>query len=182
MQSSNSSDALLMNIFCHPKIASWKGVQKVLGFVPTAPVFGLKARVAKRGTVGDHTEIDLAIGNCFAEAKLTEADFTDKPKSEVEKYNSFKAVFHTDALEQDNDSYRHYQVIRNVLAAFEHNKDHILLCDQRRPDLVRDYLTTITCIREVQFRRRCRVVFWQEIVQSSGKELRLFLDEKYGIC
>lgn len=30
MQSCNSSDALLMNIFCHPKISSWKGLSKLL--------------------------------------------------------------------------------------------------------------------------------------------------------
>jgi len=29
MQSSNSSDALLMNIFCHPDICRWKGVEKL---------------------------------------------------------------------------------------------------------------------------------------------------------
>ena len=48
MQSSNSSDALLMSIFCHPQLVAWKGVADLLGFVPSAPVFGLKARVQNR--------------------------------------------------------------------------------------------------------------------------------------
>ena len=78
MQSSNSSDALLMNIFCHPKLISWEGVVDVLGFKPENPTFGFKALVEKKGTDGDKTEIDMVIGNYFIEAKLTEADFTKK--------------------------------------------------------------------------------------------------------
>ena len=182
MQSSNSSDALLMNIFCHPKIATWKGVQDVLGFVVDKPVFGFKACVPKHGTDGDKTEIDLAIGNCFAEAKLTEEGFTEKLKSEVEKYEGFADVFHVSSLAQDANNYRNYQVIRNILAAVHHDKDHILFCDQRRPDLVRDYLSTVACVREVRVRERCRVIFWQEIAQNAGKSLRDFLETKYGIC
>ena len=37
MQSSNSSDGLLMSVFCHPRIASWKGVSDFLGFCLVAP-------------------------------------------------------------------------------------------------------------------------------------------------
>ena len=93
MQSSNSSDALLMNTFCHPEIDTWKGVQNILGLIPKEPVFGFKAKVLKVGTNGDDTEIDLVIGDCFAEAKLTEENFTSKAKSEVEKYEKFSSVF-----------------------------------------------------------------------------------------
>ena len=182
MQSSNSSDALLMNIFCHPKLAIWRGIHNVLGFVPNAPSFGIKARITKQGVDGDETEIDLAVGNSFAEAKLTEADFTDKPKSEVEKYDSFGVVFHKDSLEQSGDSYRNYQVIRNILAAVQHDKDHFLLCDERRPDLVRAYMQTVACVREIGIRRRCSVIFWQEIYRNAGEGLREFLECKYGFC
>ena len=49
MQSSNSSDALLMNIFCHPMLASWKGVAAVLGFQPENPVFGFQSIDRKKG-------------------------------------------------------------------------------------------------------------------------------------
>jgi len=182
MQSSNSSDALLMSVFCHPKIATWKGVQDVLGFVPNQPVFGLMARVPKRGTDGDDTEIDLAFGECFAEAKLTEVGFTDKPKTEVEKYKAFSNVFHAASLAQNDENYHNYQVIRNVLAAVHHSKDHFLFCDQRRPDLVRSYLATVACIRENSVRQRCRVLFWQEIAQNVGKSLQMFLKTKYAIC
>jgi hypothetical protein len=55
MQSSNSSDALLMNIFCHPMILSWKGVADIFGSTSVAPIFGIKALVAKEGTNGDAT-------------------------------------------------------------------------------------------------------------------------------
>lgn len=182
MQSSNSSDALLMNIFCHPRIGTWKGVQKLFGFVPRMPVYGVMARVPKAGTNGDDTEIDLAIGDSFAEAKLTEESFTAKAKSEVEKYEMFSDIFHVSSLPQDEDNYNNYQVVRNILAAVHHDKDHLLLCDQRRPDLVRDYLRTVACVRDVRIRQRCRVIFWQEIAQCVGKSLQEFLELKYGIC
>jgi hypothetical protein len=30
---------------------------------------------------------------------------------------------------------QNYQVIRNLLAAIQHGRKHILMCDERRPDL-----------------------------------------------
>lgn len=63
VQSSNSSDALLMSVFCHPKIAAWKGVRDLLRIDSFHPEFGVKPRVRKRGTEGDETEIDLAVGD-----------------------------------------------------------------------------------------------------------------------
>jgi hypothetical protein len=182
MQSSNSSDALLMNIFCHPMIASWKGVSEMLGVSPVDPVFGFKARVKKRGTDGDKTEIDMVIGECFVEAKLTEKDFEDKPTDKVEKYELLSSAFHVDCLEVRNDKYQNYQIIRNLLAAIQHNKDHVLLCDERRPDLVRRYMQTVLCLREVSNRMRCRVRFWQEIRRACGEEFAEFLEAKYGLA
>ena len=130
MQSSNSSDALLMNIFCHPDIAKWKGVQDILGFIPQIPVFGLKARVPKGGTNGDDTEIDLSICDTFAEAKLTEESFTAKAKSEVERYLDFSDIFHVSSLPQDEHNYGNYQVIHHILPAVHHNQNHLFFCDQ----------------------------------------------------
>ena len=80
----------------------------MLGFVPEAPVFGLKARVAKQGTEGDETEIDLAIGDCLVEAKLTEKDFTEKATDEVLKYTDLEQCFHTDMLPSRNDGNQNY--------------------------------------------------------------------------
>ena len=182
MQSSNSSDALLMNIFCHPMLISWKGVADVLGFKPANPAFGFKALVEKKGTNGDKTEIDMVIGNYFVEAKLTESDFTDKDVVEVNKYKKFVQHFHTNCLPIHNGCYQNYQIIRNLLAAIQHEKQHMLLCDERRPDLARRYMETVCCLRDQQIRKRCRVVFWQEVQRACGKDLGLFLQSRYGLC
>jgi hypothetical protein len=181
MQSSNSSDGLLMNIFCHPKLGSWKGVVDLFGFTPREPTFGFMPRVAKQGTEGDETEIDMAIGDCFVEAKLTEAGFTEKPVADVLMYSDLATHFHVDSLSQVNGLVRNYQIIRNLLAAIQHDRKHVLLCDARRPDLVREYFATVMCMKDIVFRERCRVVFWQDIARVSGKGLRSFLNEKYGI-
>jgi len=182
MQSSNSSDALLMSIFCHPKIASWKGVRDILSFEPVNPIFGFKALVEKEGTNGDMTEIDMAIGDHFVEAKLTEKDFTDKNVADVMKYKNLSLHFHADCLQIHNDRYQNYQIIRNLLAAIQHGKRHMLLCDERRPDLVRRYMETVCCLQNQHQRRSCRVVFWQELQRACGKDLGSFLNSRYGIC
>ncbi len=182
MQSSNSSDALLMSIFCHPMLASWKGVADVLGFDPINPAFGFKALVEKEGTNGDSTEIDMAIGNHFVEAKLTEEDFTEKDVAEVQKYKRFGLCFHVNSLPINNGRYQNYQIIRNLLAAIQHEKRHMLLCDERRSDLARRYMETVCCLRDQQQRESCRVVFWQEVQRACGKDLGSFLHSRYGIC
>ena len=43
MQSSNSSDALLMNIFCHPLIGKWAGVGKLIRANMSSITFGFPA-------------------------------------------------------------------------------------------------------------------------------------------
>lgn len=181
MQSSNSSDALLMNIFCHPKLVSWKSVHNVLDFKPTSPCFGFKALVQKQGTNGDKTEIDMEIGNYFVEAKLTESGFTSKEITEVKKYKKLNQHFHVNCLPTQNDCYHNYQIIRNLLAAIQHKKRHMLLCDERRPDLVRSYMETVCCLRDQDVRKKCRVVFWQELQRACGKDLGQFLKTRYGI-
>ncbi|MDD2276944.1 MAG: hypothetical protein PHP56_10475 [Smithellaceae bacterium] len=182
MQSSNSSDALLMNIFCHPKLATWEGVADILGFYPLKPTFGEKPKIYKEGTDGDMTEIDMSLCDTFVEAKLTEEDFTDKDISEVLKYKNFKMHFHVDYLPIHNNRYQNYQVIRNLLAAIQHKKRHILLCDERRPDLARCYMETVCCLKDPHNRKNCRVIFWQEIKRACGDDLGSFLCSRYGIC
>ena len=181
MQSSNSSDALLMSIFCHPNIADWKGVSDLLGCLVESPRFGFKALVRKDGTEGDATEIDLAVGDCLIEAKLTEKDFTEKDIADVSHYSDLTSLFHVGNLPVRNGRYQNYQVIRNLLAAIQHRKRHILLCDERRPDLVRSYFETVSCLKDVEHRKRCRVIFWQEIARAGGDDLKTYLEARYGI-
>jgi len=181
MQSSNSSDALLMSIFCHPKIDSWKGVRDLLGVSSIDPVFGDKPRVKKNGTKGDETEIDLTLEKVFVEAKLTESGFTEKEVFEVENYTELKSVFDTEALPRKSDCFANYQVIRNLLASIQLGNRHLLICDERRPDLVRSYFETVVCLRDGKHRKSCGVVFWQEISMVCGTDLKEYLAQRYGI-
>jgi hypothetical protein len=186
MQSSNSSDALLMNIFCHPQIFTWQGVRDLLE-IPLDnpeinPEFGFPAGVQLENQNEDGTEIDMSYSDLFVEAKLTESDFTHREARIVENYTNLQNVFHVEALPRIGDEYDNYQIIRNLLAAIQHGKRHILICDERRLDLMRRYFETVSCLRDVAFRCKCRVVFWQEIAARCGNDLRLFLEEKYGMC
>jgi len=170
-----------MSIFCHPKIALWKGVKDLLGVGSIVPDFGVKPRVRKLGTTGDETEIDLALDGIFVEAKLTESDFKKKEIPEVENYTDLKAVFHSEDLPRKDGFFQNYQVIRNLLASIQRGKRHLLLCDERRPDLVRAYFETVVCLRDEKHRRNCGVVFWQEIARVCGKDLSTYLAARYGI-
>jgi hypothetical protein len=171
-----------MSIFCHPSIARWEGVTKVLGNDMATINFGVPGEVKIRDGRADTTEIDMALPGVFCEAKLTEVDFTHKKREVVESYDGLQETFHTDALPRVGTDYDNYQIIRNLLAAKQHNRDHILFCDERRPDLVRGYMTTVACLRSIEDRIRCRVIFWQEVAAACGHTLRRWIEEKYGIC
>jgi len=182
MQSSNSSDTLLMNIFCHPDIRRWKGVRNLLKEEIQAISFGFPGQVHINGGQPDSTEIDMALPGVFCEAKLTESDFTQKRVDIVERYDNLQNAFHVEALPRIKDDYDNYQIIRNLLAAIQHNRRHILLCDERRPDLVVRYMQTVSSLREIGNRKECRVIFWQEVVAACGAPLRAWIEEKYGMC
>lgn len=103
-----SSDALLMNIFCHPKvfdgcrlhapIATLLGLRQEI-----SPAFGVTSGVPLRSQAGkkpkaDRTEIDLVLGDLFVEAKLTEGDFQHARPALVERYRDLEEVFDIDRL------------------------------------------------------------------------------------
>ncbi len=181
LSSSNSSDALLMNIFCHPELNKWKSIKKLFNQVEIKPNFGYKPGVEKDGGKPDDTEIDMKLKNMYIEAKLTESDFTKKDKSIVESYDKFEEVFEKNYLEQDSNKYYKYQLIRNILAAYQDGVNFILLCDARRPDLIRDFYLTVRCVKNVSLRSRCNIIFWQEVCKCVGGNLKPFLIEKYGL-
>lgn len=181
MQSSNSSDALLMNIFCHPSINKWKGLKDLFGAEIESLCFGHPGRVSLKDGKKDGTEIDMSFSDVFCEAKLTENDFTTKHKSIVENYSRFDETFNIEYLKRKNDEYHNYQIIRNILASREYNKRHVLICDERRADLIREYLNTVSCLHDMEIRIKCRVIFWQEIAEKCGESLREWIKEKYGI-
>lgn len=99
LDSSMSSDALLMNVFCTPGVVESERVRRVLGIErDEAPEFGWKARVPLASGRFDRTEVDMRWGGLLVEAKLTEADFQSKPAAVVESYRDFDAVFARELL------------------------------------------------------------------------------------
>lgn len=101
LDSSMSSDALLMNIFCTPGIADSRFVRQTLGVEDNAaPVFGWKARVPLTNGLFDRTEVDMRFGSLLVEAKLTENNFQTRAAPIVEAYRDFDAVFDRDLLQR----------------------------------------------------------------------------------
>jgi hypothetical protein len=99
LDSSMSSDALLMNIFCAPGVADSPAVRDALGVdAEAAPIFGWKARVPLASGRFDRTEVDMRFGSLLVEAKLTEVGFQTRTAAIVEAYRDFDAVFDRDRL------------------------------------------------------------------------------------
>ncbi|MGC9222786.1 MAG: PGN_0703 family putative restriction endonuclease [Terracidiphilus sp.] len=99
LDSSMSSDALLMNVFCAPGVAESTAVRILLGVDDSAePIFGWKARVPLTHEKFDRTEVDMRFGSLLVEAKLTEADFQSRAAAIVESYRDFSEVFDRDRL------------------------------------------------------------------------------------
>ncbi len=99
LDSSMSSDALLMNIFCTPGVAEAPAMRRTLGADgEDSPVFGWKARVPLKSGRFDRTEVDMRWGELLVEAKLTESDFQIKAEAVVEAYRDFDAVFDRELL------------------------------------------------------------------------------------
>jgi hypothetical protein len=109
LDSAISSDALLMNIFCHPSVfnggALTPAVANLLGvvdpfvtprfgFTPGVPLKQLrKGRTRLPSELTDQTEIDLQLNNLFLEAKLTESNFQTAAPHLIERYRDLEAVF-----------------------------------------------------------------------------------------
>ncbi|MDQ2834621.1 MAG: hypothetical protein M3Y50_12950 [Acidobacteriota bacterium] len=109
LDSSNSSDALLMNIFCHPGVFAngtlARPVARLLNVdQDSQPQFGVcpgvplrNNRTSRAGRTGtgksDRTEIDLQLGTLMVEGKLTESSFQTAPFRLIERYRDLETVF-----------------------------------------------------------------------------------------
>jgi hypothetical protein len=177
-----SSDALLMNIFCHPGTLRSHKLALLLGSEPDAHAsFGHKARVPLRNGRVDRTEVDLRLGNLLIEAKLTENDFQSAQKEVLVTYRDFCDVFRLRDLPQSPTHYLSYQLLRNVLAAYALQCSFCVLIDTRRPDLKDAWYAVMKCVKPVELRTRLRIVTWQELAQVASPKLQTFLAAKYGI-
>jgi hypothetical protein len=182
LDSSLSSDALLMNIFCYPGVTRRMQVCRILGLEPgSLPEFGFMPRVPLFSEAAERTEVDMKLGNVLFEAKLTEGDFQIQRAELVEQYRDLRDVFECRQLPRAKSKYVSYQIIRNVLAAHSLGLDFCTLLDARRPDLLEDWFLIVRCIRSATLRARCKVLTWQELTSCLPGALKNFLSVKYGI-
>ena len=182
LDSSMSSDALLMNIFCYPGVTKRRELSLLLGTeIGDRPEFGFKPRVPLTSGHVERTEIDMKLGSVLIEAKLTEADFQTQSAAIVEGYRDLEEVFEVGDLPRRGQKYVSYQLLRNVLAAHALDLSFCLLLDARRPDLIEDWYEILRCIRPSELRSRCRVLTWQDLATCLPSALQEFLNVKYGI-
>jgi hypothetical protein len=178
----NSSDALLMNIFCYPGITSRRAVCQLLGTEPGArPQFGVRTRMPCVQGLSDRTEMDMVLGHLLVEAKLTEANFQSARGALLDRYVGFDEVFDVEELPASKGGYQHYQLIRGVLAAHHSEQSFLLLCDSRRGDLAEHWYSVARAVRSCELRSRLAILTWQELAAALPPKLQEFLLAKYGI-
>ena len=178
----NSSDALLMNVFCYPGVMESAGVRALLGVaVGAVPEFGVKPRTPLHGGKRDSTEVDMRVGDLLVEAKLTESDFQTARLSLIERYRDLEVVFESDELPVRNGRVLGYQLIRGTLAAYASGCSFGVVCDARRPELVEIWYAVMRAVRSCELRCRLKLLTWQELAGVVPGELREFLAEKYGV-
>lgn len=181
-----SSDALLMNIFCHPKVLHRPALCALLGIEPgpksgLAPDFGFRPSIPRLNGHTDRTEIDMRLGSLLVEAKLTEGDFQRAPLSRLAGYPQLSHVFDVDRLPIVSGSVHSWQLIRSVLAAHATGASFMVFCDRRRPDLIDRWFAVMGAVTSSALRTRLGLLTWQEIASTLPARLQRFLDEKYGI-
>lgn len=178
----NSSDALLMNIFCYPGVLRRAGLCGLLGIESgLRPEFGFRPAVPLVAGKADRTEIDMRLGSLLVEAKLTEGDFQRAPLRLLKRYREVDDVFDPEHLPIANGIIHSWQLVRGVLAAQATSGAFLVFCDRRRPDLIDRWFEVIRAVRNSLLRTRLGILTWQEIGAVLPGPLRTFLDEKYGL-
>ncbi|HEV2275099.1 MAG TPA: hypothetical protein VGR96_13095 [Acidobacteriaceae bacterium] len=177
----NSSDALLMNIFCYPGALRRPGLCALLGIEPgRRPVFGFKPGIPLLNGRADRTEIDMSLGPLLVEAKLTEG----AQRISLERllrYRDLEEVFEVEELPVTQGVLRAGQLVRGVLAAHQLGRSFLLLSDERRADLVESWFQVLRAVRTSDLRSRLVILSWQELAATLAAQVQVFLSEKYGI-
>jgi hypothetical protein len=182
LECANSSDALLMNIFCYPGILRRGTVCSLLAIPPgLRPQFGVRPGIPLKNGSQDRSEMDLKLGDLLMEAKLTEGDFQTARCDLVHRYRDLDRVFAIDRLPMRKEKYHSCQLIRGALAAHASGASFAVVCDQRRQDLVDACFEVMAAVTSSELRCRMSVVTWQELAQTLPRKVSTFLAEKYGI-
>jgi hypothetical protein len=178
----SSSDALLMNIFCYPRVMARPKLCALLGVeAGLRPEFGVRAMLPMRRGEIDRTELDMTIGSLLFEAKLTETGFQTASMERLLRYEGVADVFDIDELPRAGNGVLGYQLIRGVLAAQVSGGRFVLLCDGRRADLQEMWFRVLRAVVSFDLRSRMALLSWQEVAGTLPPVLRTFLAEKYGI-
>ncbi len=182
LDSSASSDALLMNVFCHPEVLDDGKMRALLSIDDKEPPeFGFKARVPLVTGRFDRTEVDMRLGNLLVEAKLTENDFQSCELSWMNRYRDFETVFDYALLPRCGHTLLSYQLLRNVLAAHNTGASFCLIADARRLDLFEAWHAVMQAVIPCDLRLRLKTLTWQELAEAVPRVLQEFLSVKYGI-
>jgi len=178
----NSSDALLMNVFCYPRML-WRAEMCALLGVEAGltPEFGFKPRIPLLTGRQDQTEVDMRLGNTLVEAKLTETGFQSASTRLLFRYRDLQEVIDIADLPIADETVHSYQLIRGTLAAYAGGCSFVVLCDGRRRDLIQSWLEVMRAVRSYSFRNNLKLLTWQEIAAATAPGLRQFLAQKYGI-
>lgn len=183
LECANSSDALLMNIFCYPGALRRPRLCALLGVDPgLRPDFGVRANIAMHRNEVDRTELDMRLGNLMLEAKLTETGLGFASRERVLRYKAVECIFDLEDLPWTPRGVAGYQVIRGVLAAEAEGCTFGLVYDARRADLCEVWFRVLTAVRSFDLRSRMKLLTWQEIASVLSTPVQQFLQEKYGIC
>jgi hypothetical protein len=178
----NSSDALLMNIFCYRSTVGNRALSSVLGVAAgLVPIFGFKPRIPLSNGKTDCTEIDMKLGDLMVEAKLTETNFQDAPLRMIERYRDIEEAFELRELAGPGDLVPCYQLIRGAMAADVTGGSFCVLCDARRPDLIEGWYSVLRKVKNCDLRCRLKLLTWQELADLLPKPIQGFLAAKYGI-
>ena len=177
-----SSDALLMNIFCYPRVMVRPELCALLGIeAGLRPEFGVRAMLPMRRGEIDRTELDMKLGGLLFEAKLTETGFQTASMERLMRYEGVAEIFDVDELPRAGDRVVGYQLLRGVLAAQASRGRFVLLCDGRRADLQEMWFRVMRAVVSFDLRSRMAVLSWQEVAAVLPPVLRGFLAAKYGI-
>jgi len=182
LECASSSDALLMNLFCYPRVLCRPAVCSLLGVVAgLRPEFGARAGIAMRRGEVDRTELDMRMGDLMVEAKLTEGGFGTASQERLMRYCAVDEVFEVEELPWVGETIHGYQLVRGVLAAVQADARFLVLCDGRRPDMTEMWFRVLRAVKSCEVRSRMALLSWQELASTMPGAVREFLAEKYGI-
>ncbi len=170
---------LLMNIFCCPDVWNSDGIDALIGCRCHHPAFFLTCPLLINDGRLDPTSIDIVFEDVFCQAVSPNERFVGQQVSVVNKYRCLEELFDVESLPSHNGIYENFRTIRNLLSAYQYGKRHVLLCDDRRSDLVEAYFATVAAIKNEELRSRCRIVFWQDLLHFVDADLSDFVSRRF---